>query len=316
MSKKLEFDISKMMEALSQSMPTREESYEEAVVNPNSFNFWFRRLVGYDNTSPFKIPETVCFELPFDRWEWLTSDSYKPEDIQEFSNYLNGVLRRSGMKPKEYFIKTGTFSNKFDFEKCHITDTSQLGDKFLDVFYNDMMFGAGSTPHVVIREFIPSNAKYYIYNGMPLRRELRFFWDFDEGKLLGHSLYWHPEDMKQLVKGMFENDNAIEKFFANHHAMTEMEIYNDDKFTSLRDYIIFRKFHEENKDEYEKDLANIIPELTNFLLANKDLTADPLKGKWSVDIMHEDGEYYLIDAAQMEKSALVNRMVFCDDIEN
>ena len=134
------------------------------------------------------------------------------------------------------------------------------------------MFGVPLTTEWVLREFISNKEELDdIYDGMPLRTEYRVFFDFDTNEVIGISNYWHPIVMKNGVR----DEVDLSTYKNNEERIIE-------EFNAFKYYVIE--------------------------LVVKQVEDCGLKGKWSIDVMKNGDEFYLIDMARMEFSALINEM--------
>lgn len=106
---------------------------------------------------------------------------------------------------------------------------------------------------------------------MPLRTEFRVFYDFDNRNVLGVSNYWHPDVMNVHLKG-------------------------EDRLTYLE---------EESKIVFDFNLYKhkVMAEVRAFMEG-----VSGLSGKWSIDIMMDGQDFWLIDMARMDRSALIKQM--------
>lgn len=257
-------------------IPTQEELekihrefYEDARANPENMSYWFPKIATSKTRDKtiLKIPETRFFTLDQETVNWLRSDHYTEEAKQSFNRELNSFVGNF-QKDKPLFIKTGIFSDKFVFKFCYCKDRSQLGAQMLDIYYESMILGADCTAEVVFREFIEDKDHWpKIYEGMPLHTEFRYFYDFDKKKLLGVANYWHPDLM------------------LNHLRDKDKFMYKQ----ALPNLL-------ENYESYKKMIAH---EISSYL---EGVTG--LMGKWSIDVMKNGDDFWLIDMARMEKSAL------------
>lgn len=249
------------------------ESYERSKENLENMSYWLPKIANstIKGLSVLQIPETKIIPLDFDWWRWLRSDRYTPEKIKEFNDYLVNELGNFRMG-ESLFMKTGIFSNKFTFSTTTIEDNKTIGDKYLAMFYQSMMVGADNTAEVVFRQNVKdSEHRNTIYDGMPLRTEFRVFYDFDTHENVGVANYWHPEELNGYLK---EEDK---------------QSYAKGKEIILKDYERFKVY--------------VAEQVKIFMEGCSGLT-----GKWSVDVMKNGQDYWLIDMARMERSALVNRL--------
>lgn len=239
-------------------MECKEKMVQDLRNNPNSMSYW---LPKFENKG-FNIPETIIIPLTEEWLDWLISDSYKPEKIKEFTEWINGKIEISGFNTnRELFMKTGNFSNKFVFKFPHLKNTENIGEQFLNVFYGGMCVGCEICPEICVREFIHTDyERESIYQGMKLNTEFRVFYDFDKKKIVGMFNYWDRDTMQ---KNLYD-EGDLESF----------NICIDDI---------------ENDFDYLKSiLADTIFEKMKTV---------ELNGVWSVDFMWDGHKFWLIDAA-------------------
>lgn len=253
----------------------RKADYELSKVNLENMSFWLPKI--QDSTtkidSVLQVPVTKIVQLGYEEWVWLRSDNYTDEQLKGFGDRLARSIE-GFLDGKKLFMKTGIFSDKFCFFKTIVDEERQrIGNHFLDMYYNSMLVGAHNTSEVVFREFLESKVNVpMIYMGMPLHTEFRVFYDFDKGKAVGVSNYWHPEVME---KGLYNEKDSSNYRIAKDKIVTE---YNELKMI-------------------------VVAEVEKFMKG-----CDGLQGAWSVDVMKNGDDYWLIDMARMERSALLDVM--------
>lgn len=244
--------------------------------NQNSMGYWLPALTGAVKKQEFfKIPATKILKVPLSllqltRREYTALTPATMRIVDEFCYKVFGLEA-----DKEYFIKTGTFSSKFDFRNAHVMgekEVNELGEYLLFIHYQALchahydlsgrnqpiLYGMSTTTEWVVREYIqPPAGTLEIYYGLPLRPEYRVFVDFDTDEILGISPYWEPNVMKKRF-GHAEDSG------------------NPDK---VHDYIIYcareeelMKQYMENKDTVMQKLKGLLPQIN-------------LTGQWSIDIM-------------------------------
>lgn len=246
--------------------------FEEANSNLENMSYWLPKIFDkFNQQSALQIPDTKIVKLTQEQWEWLTSDRYTPEDIAKFDEELKSEINEF-LDFGDLFMKTGVFSNKFNYTDTQINKEDTIGKKFLNMFYQSMIVGAANTAEVVVRINVPNvENRTTIYEGMPLRTEFRVFYDFDKKEVVGVSNYWHPEIMESRLQ---EED---------------LSGYLVEKETIITEYNAL-------KGQVSEEVS----------LALSDVTE--LTGRWSVDVMKNGEEFWLIDMARMEVSALVGQM--------
>lgn len=191
---------------------------------------------------------------------------------------------------KTYFIKTGTYSSKFDFRNAKVTtpkEVRELGSYLLFIHFqalqmasplsNPRIYGASTTNEWCVREYIEDKENNpCIYHGMPLHTEYRVFIDCDTDEILGVSPYWKPDVMEKRFSEFSDANKADKK----------------------HDYVIFKmhkdtlmKRYEENKDMLIDNVKDLLPNIE-------------LKGQWSLDVMQNGTDFWIIDMAIADTSAL------------
>lgn len=265
-------------------------TYEILGMNRNSMGHWFPQLVrACTGQSFFKLPATSIVKVPMTLLQ-LTRQPY-----ESLTETTLGIVDQWAYQAfhldegKEYFIKTGTYSSKFDFRNARVSgqkEVRELGEYLLYIHYQALcmahytvqprpIYGASTTNEWVVREFIPDKEHNpCIYHGLPLHTEYRLFVDCDSDKVLGIAPYWEPNTMKQRF-GREGNVNNI-------HQMHDYVIYRAHEDILMRRFYAWR----------DKVVDNI-----QALLGNLDLS-----GQWSIDIMQNDNDFWLIDMALAEQS--------------
>ena len=114
------------------------------------------------------------------------------------------------------------------------------------------------------------------YKGLPLHTEYRVFVDFDTKKVIGVNPYWDPEVMKNRFSKAPDADSPHNK----------------------HDYIIYKAHEETLMGIYHENVDNVVKKLTE-MLPDVNLT-----GQWSVDIMQNGDDFWIIDMGVAQDSAL------------
>lgn len=266
--------------------------YELLNHDPNTMSNWlFAIKEVVDQTNFFKIPRTRIIKVPL-----ALLQSTRVYEYQDLSPLSLEIINRYTQKvfdldvKKDYFIKTGTFSSKFDFRNAKVTkgqEVSELGsylwyiqhqaNQMASPLNNRVIYGVSSNNEWVVREFIDDKENNpTIYNGLPLHTEYRVFVDFDTEKVLGISPYWHPEVMKENFL-----DIGVSSPIQKNH-----------------DYINYINHEETLMNRYKENKDLVVSEVSKLLKDCK------LKGQWSIDIMQNGSDFWLIDMARASESAL------------
>lgn len=231
----------------------------------NNFSYWYPKIMDCG----IKTPKTLIFKVPEHIRNIFMSD-YEEGQFEVVNEWITNQILPILEEQRMYllFVKNGTYSDKFNATNC-LTTPRELTNAILDINYNALILGAGGFDEMIIRERIMHNRQQTpcIYNGLPLRSEFRVFYDFTKKKVIFTENYWKYE-------------------------------YVFPSLYDATDKIIF----EHEKERLEKDFENKKQEVEK-LVADAMQNVDGLEGPWSVDIMCENGVYYLIDMALAEMSA-------------
>lgn len=267
-------------------------TYEMIGTNPNSMGHWLPEIApAVCRRGFFRIPNTKIIKVPLTmlqltRLDYLSLTRTTLDIVDRFCQRVFELDER-----QEYFIKTGTYSSKFDFRNAHVygaKEVKELGEYLLFIHHqafemasplnNVCIYGVSTTNEWVVREFIQDKENNpSIYKGLPLHTEYRIFVDFDEGRVLGVNPYWDPQVMKQRFGHEEDSDSPHNK----------------------HDYVIYSAYERTLMDRYERNKDLVRAKVEEFL---PDVTG--LKGQWSVDIMQNGEDFWLIDMALACNSAL------------
>ena len=266
-------------------------TYEMIGTNPCSMGHWLPQVArAAAKTGFFKIPETKIILVPITLLQ-LTRQPYKALNgatLKIVDGYCHEVFGLDDTK--SYFIKTGTFSSKFDFRNCLVTgekEVRELGEYLLFIHYQALMaaspltkpctYGMSTTNEWVVREYVaPSEEPPRIYKGLPLRTEYRCFVDFDKKTVMAVAPYWDPKTMKRkFARACRENPHDL-------HDMGTYAAYED---------VLMGRFK-----AYRTTVADKCLELVR--------NTEGLSGQWSVDVMQDGDDFWLIDMAPAHMSAL------------
>lgn len=268
-------------------------TYEIIGTNPNSMGYWLPVIIdAITEQGFFKIPKTTIIKVPLTMLQ-LTRNEYTQltrttlDIIDEFCKKVFGLDEN-----KEYFIKTGTYSSKFDFRNACLKgakEVRELGEYLLFIHFqacmmasplnNRTVYGVSTTNEWVVREFIPDREENpCIYKGLPLHTEYRVFVDFDTKQVIGINPYWDPDVMKQRFGHEEDADNPHNK----------------------HDYITYLMHEDVLMNRYNENKETVLNHVNEFIQ-----NVDGLTGQWSVDIMQNGDEFWLIDMAMAQNSALI-----------
>lgn len=263
----------------------------------NSMGNWFPQLVNAISYSDFfRLPKTKIMKVPLSvlqmsRMEYMELSSTTFQIIDQFCQKAFELD-----ETKEYFIKTGVFSSKFDFRNARIhnaKEVKEIGEYLLFISFQascfanfdlsgrnqPIMYGAATTNEWVVREFIKDKENNpCIYEGLPLHTEYRVFVDADTKEVLGINPYWDPNVMKQR--------------FGKEADANDPNMVHDYVIYAAHEKILMERY-ERNKDKVQKEVMKLL-----FFL--------DLNGQWSIDIMQNGEDFWIIDMALAKDSALLS----------
>lgn len=267
--------------------------YELLGRDVNSIEYWFYRIKdAAEKENFFKIPETKIVQVP------LPILQLTRLDYASLTQTTKDIVNKWCMKAfdldesKSYFVKTGVFSYKYDFRNQKVSgdEVKCLGEYLLFISNYAVMlesplsnaqgmsrYGAATTRTWCVREFIEDKENNpTIYHGLPLHTEYRVFVDFADKKILGITPYWR--------------EDVMEKRFAE-----------DNNIHDRHDYIIYKSYKDVMYQRYNDNKQKVLNHIQS-LLTYADFSGLP--DQWSVDIMQNGDDFYIIDMALAGGSAL------------
>ena len=250
-------------------------SYRDDRECPENFSNWYKHIISFGKFKHTDVVSNQIFTLE-------ETEKLNATDIYSKVNWsdINDMLKPSLDKMKDnklYSIKNGCFSNKFDFQTSLATK-SDLAKNLWKINYMSTMHDTGGYTELFVRELIPHTNDYEnptIYNGMPLREEVRVFYNMDKQRIDYIVDYWGYD---YCIKGMSSiSDRVVFDWF--HNKIGSREINHKDKCI---------------------EIINRISDDIDSLKFDGELS-----GTWSIDFLWEQysDEIYLIDMARGFRSA-------------
>lgn len=266
-------------------------TYEMLGTNHNNMGYWLPKIVdAVEFQGYFKIPKTTIIKVPMTMLQLSRCDypDITPTTKKIINRFCHEIFELND--ENEYFVKTGIFSSKYEFRNAHVKgaqEVQELGEYLMFISHQTVMmasplnsvvrYGAATTNEWVVREYIQDKENNpCIYNGMPLHTEYRVFVDFDTQEILGVNPYWDPDIMKKRF--------------------TEYSDANENK--QKHDYVVYSMHEQTMMDRYNANVKQIVMKVHELL---KDCA---LSGQWSIDIMQNGDDFYLIDMGEASESAL------------
>lgn len=249
-----------------------ENNYKEDRAYPENFSNWYNCIESFGEFNHSRVISNQIFTQE-EVHIFQETDMINKVDWSKIKQILKPTLDKLKYS-YIYSIKNGCFSDKFDGNICFSTK-DDLCEKFWKLQYDSAMYDTGGYTELVVRELIPYNmyTTPLIYNGLPLRTELRVFYNLDTKQI-------------EYVVDYWDYDYCYEHL-------------------NITDKIVFDWFHKQ--DNYTDNLIYI----TDYIYENiNTLKFDKkLKGIWSIDFMlvSDVDEFidgiYLIDMARGYRSA-------------
>ena len=319
--------------------------YQHFTDNPNSIANWLVPLVQAHaklDQPLLRIPRTQVMRLDQPLAQFTRMEYHDTNEVSKrtFNAYLEDTLDL----PDDAFIKTGTFSGKFQFANCHCKEPDEMGEYFQAITNYAQMVGAGESADIAVRDYITDHDPHRptIYGGMPLRCEYRFFVDFGavsdatvaefrtnhtepltdtaikhtfglnntdntalpDPRVLGVTHYWHPRVMRAHQDRLIMDED-----YARFAAVADSAgLYNEAS--------IFSSFEPQLRRDFDAHVEPVTAALEALL---PHMQAAGFRGAWSIDIMcntESDGSmsYYLIDMALACESALIDELYTVDEM--
>ena len=240
---------------------------------PENFSNWFPCI---KSSGKFYIPRVVANQV----FTYEEVQQMQQTDLFDMVDWdlINKILQPTLdiMKPnKVYIIKNGCFSNKFEFDTCLAT-RENLAQQLWKINYMSSLYSTGGYTELVVREYVCCDLTKYltIYNGMPLRTEIRVFYNMDTKQIEYSVDYWDYEYCYPHIR-------------------------------NLNDKIVFNAFHNKFKTDVTNHKMEYRMVLNEIQQKIETLQFDGLNGIWSIDFMFDadNNKIYLIDMARGERSA-------------
>ena len=275
----LDNTLSKLSKSIKIKKPTKQELEEGhkqfmrwQIENPNNLSYWSSKIAPHLIEKGIKYPTTRIIAVPVKIMEACFLDHN--EDYEVVRQWV-----RTTLMPQLFgatfpiFMKNGCFSNKFDFAgSCMLReyDEQAITDNFVNLQNTSLSFETGGNMEIILRQFIePPKGTPTIYNGMPLRPELRLFYDFGKHSYCYAVNYWDWDYC--------------------HDAICD---------ASAEDKKVYESCYAELKELYEYRKSYFLPRILAGLRR-----VDKLAGIWSLDFILDEHVCWFIDAAIAERSA-------------
>lgn len=264
--------------------------------NKTSMGYWLPKLVeAAKGQDFFRIPKTKIAKVPLTLLQLTRLDygGLSPTTLKIVDRWAYKVFGLD--ETKDYFVKTGTYSSKYDFRNAHIhgaKEVRELGEYLLFIHNQAIsmsaltnttsVYGASTTTEWVVREFIKDKEDALtIYMGMPLHTEYRVFLDCDKDRVLCIVPYWDPNKMK-------------DRFLNRHDSNSPHQRH---------DYVTYSAYEDVMMTRYEANAAKVAAHIEHDILPWLDLP-----GQWSLDIMQNGDDFWMIDMAPAEQSNFYDRV--------
>lgn len=246
-------------------------------MNPNNFSFWFPLIRGL-RYEKMAVPESFVVDIPDN--VYVSFFNERDGDTKRISDWYCDCVYpviEENFSGKDFFIKNGCFSNKFEFDNsCHILKDDEGEDvlaKIMNLMYMSLYNDTGGYLELVLREWItPPEQTKTIYGGMPFRPEMRVFYDFDQKKVLYTVNYWDWDYCHDAICQSWDGEKK-----------PDADVYENEYCKENRMVEVWGEQH--------------LPMIAEAL------STVNLRGRWSVDFILEEKRVILIDMALARQSA-------------
>ena len=242
------------------------------IENPNNFSYWFPKVAPHLEEKGIRSPKSKVIPVPENIMDACFME--RKGDYELISEWIRMTVMPDLLGAEfPLFMKNGCFSNKFDFAgSCMLReyDEQAITDNFVNLQNTSLSFETGGNMEIILRQFIePPKGTPTIYNGMPLRPELRLFYDFGKHSYCYAVNYWDWDYC--------------------HDAICD---------ASAEDKKVYESCYAELKELYEYRKSYFLPRILAGLRR-----VDKLAGIWSLDFILDEHVCWFIDAAIAERSA-------------
>ena len=241
---------------------------------PENYSNWIGAIL---NPGDFKQVNTIANQIfTYEETECMRkSETLSEINKEELTKILAPTIEKM-VPDRLYSIKNGCFSNKFTFSTS-VANQNNLVEQLWKINYASALLDTGGYTELVVRELIDYNRETTptIYDGMPLREEIRVFYNIDTECIEYMVDYWDYD-------------------------------YCRPNITNKTDQIIFDCFHNKTSgrtENHQRCLTDIMNRISNMKMPIFD--KQKINGIWSIDFMYiqETDEIYLIDMARAFRSA-------------
>lgn len=257
------------------------QCYKEDREYPENFSNWYPHIKEFGK---FKHSNIIAHQIfTYEELKILQKyEALKDVNWEEYEQVLKPTLDKLD-EYKLYNIKNGCFSNKFEFNTC-ITTKQDLAKNFWKIEYSSACYDTGGHTELVVREYIPYDISktLTIYNGMPLRTEVRIFYNMLTQKIEYIEDYWNYDYCIDNIHNI--TDNIVFSCFHNN-IVSKAPIYTLNHSVELDKVINYIKDNIHTL-QFDNTLAQMYP-------------------IWSIDFMYDNckDDVYLIDMARGYRSA-------------
>ena len=253
--------------------------------NPNNFSYWFPH-VRHLADKGVSIPESVIIPVPEEVYKTFCQERQEgAERIRQWvkKEVAPAIAANERLRGHKVFVRNGYYSHKLDFANgCVVADATDEGNLtriITNLQTQALMKETDGYFELVAREYIePENGTPTIFNGLPLRPELRLFYAFDKHRVLYAANYWNWN---------YCHDAICYDSFGN----------------SLPDRNTYEERWPFLKYMTKHLLTKHLPMIADALASVDTLTMpDGQPNIWSVDFMLEEDRVWLIDMSPAWRS--------------
>jgi hypothetical protein len=167
----------------------RAQMYQDSASDLNAFSNWFPAVVAEN----IRHPATLTISLDQEFQDKILDGTHPEGEYLEQAQKLAAQIEAFGQQHGfPLFIKSSfTSAKQYWNASCFLADANPTA--LLDNLYEILHFQACCSPHryapeLVVREMIPTDAKFWAFGNMPVTEEFRVF--ARSGRAVGFQPYW------------------------------------------------------------------------------------------------------------------------------
>ena len=167
-----------------------EKIKESLPMNPTRLSHWFPLVAN----AGLAVPRTIIVPGLSTEELWGIADGKRPASMDRIADAINDAGDSVGWP---CFLRTGLTSYKHDWQESCFLSSPLFTERHVANLCNFSMmadFIGLDCSEFVVRELLQTVSSFAAFNGMPVAREVRFF--FEGGRISGYQPYWPEESIE------------------------------------------------------------------------------------------------------------------------